>query len=106
MPLHFERADRQAEAPSWLCQPAMRRIEGLFSCVVQRVCGVLRDIDDPVKRRVLAKDAAGGRSTSYSLVESRPERCGRFYGAAVIAQPAVPNGRKASSAGIFAITVR
>lgn len=30
----------------------------------------LRDIDDLVKRGVLAKDAAGGRSTSYSLVES------------------------------------
>jgi len=30
----------------------------------------LRDIDDLVKRGVLAKDAGGGRSTSYSLVES------------------------------------
>jgi len=29
----------------------------------------LRDIDDLVKRGVLAKDPAGGRSTSYSLVE-------------------------------------
>jgi Fic family protein len=29
----------------------------------------LRDIDDLVKRRVLVRDAAGGRSTSYSLVE-------------------------------------
>ena len=29
----------------------------------------LRDIDDLVKRRVLSKDAAGGRSTSYSLAE-------------------------------------
>jgi Fic family protein len=28
-----------------------------------------RDIDDLVKRGILAKDAAGGRSTSYSLVE-------------------------------------
>jgi Fic family protein len=28
----------------------------------------LRDIEDLMKRRVLAKDAAGGRSTSYSLV--------------------------------------
>jgi Fic family protein len=28
----------------------------------------LRDIDDLVRRGVLAKDAAGGRSTSYSLV--------------------------------------
>ena len=27
-----------------------------------------RDIDDLVKRGMLAKDAAGGRSTSYSLV--------------------------------------
>jgi Fic family protein len=31
----------------------------------------LRDIDDLVKRGVLSKDAAGGRSTSYSLVELR-----------------------------------
>ncbi|MGO9006912.1 MAG: Fic family protein [Beijerinckiaceae bacterium] len=30
----------------------------------------LRDIDDLVRRGILAKDAAGGRSTSYSLVES------------------------------------
>ena len=29
-----------------------------------------RDIDDLVKRGVLRKDAAGGRSTSYSLVGS------------------------------------
>jgi Fic family protein len=29
----------------------------------------LRDIDDLVRRRVLTKDAAGGRSTSYSLAE-------------------------------------
>jgi Fic family protein len=27
----------------------------------------LRDIDDLVKRGILTKDAAGGRSTSYSL---------------------------------------
>jgi Fic family protein len=31
----------------------------------------LRDIDDLVKRGVLARDAAGGRSTSYSLVEGK-----------------------------------
>ena len=29
-----------------------------------------RDIADLVKRDVLAKDAAGGRSTSYSLIET------------------------------------
>jgi Fic family protein len=29
----------------------------------------LRDIDDLLKRGVLARDAAGGRSTSYSLVQ-------------------------------------
>jgi Fic family protein len=29
----------------------------------------LRDIDDLVAKGILAKDAAGGRSTSYSLVE-------------------------------------
>jgi Fic family protein len=29
----------------------------------------LRDIDDLVRRGVLARDAAGGRSTSYSLLE-------------------------------------
>jgi Fic family protein len=29
----------------------------------------LRDIDDLVGRRILAKDSAGGRSTSYSLTE-------------------------------------
>jgi Fic family protein len=29
----------------------------------------LRDIDDLVKRGILVKDAAGGRSTSYSLVD-------------------------------------
>ena len=28
----------------------------------------LRDIDDLVKRDILAKDAGGGRSTSYSLL--------------------------------------
>ncbi len=28
----------------------------------------LRDIDDLIKRGVLAKDAGGGRSTSYALV--------------------------------------
>jgi len=28
-----------------------------------------RDIDDLVKRGILAKDAFGGRSTSYSLTE-------------------------------------
>ena len=28
-----------------------------------------RDINDLVKRRVLVKDDAGGRSTSYSLIE-------------------------------------
>ena len=30
----------------------------------------LRDIDDLVKRGILRRDAAGGRSTSYSLAES------------------------------------
>ena len=30
----------------------------------------LRDIDDLVRRGILAKDAAGGRSTSYSLAET------------------------------------
>jgi Fic family protein len=34
----------------------------------------LRDIDDLVERGVLAKAPGGGRSTSYRLVESRPER--------------------------------
>ncbi len=29
-----------------------------------------RDIDDPSKRGILQEDAAGGRSTSYSLVET------------------------------------
>ena len=29
----------------------------------------LRDIEDLVRKGVLAKDSAGGRSTSYSLVE-------------------------------------
>jgi Fic family protein len=29
----------------------------------------LRDIDDLVRQDILIKDAAGGRSTSYSLVE-------------------------------------
>jgi Fic family protein len=28
----------------------------------------LRDIDDLIKKEVLARDAAGGRSTSYSLL--------------------------------------
>ena len=28
-----------------------------------------RDIDDLIKREILSKDEAGGRSTSYSLVE-------------------------------------
>lgn len=32
-----------------------------------------RDINDLVTRGVLARDAAGGRSTSYSLVESSAE---------------------------------
>jgi hypothetical protein len=30
----------------------------------------LSDIDDLVEKGVLAKDAAGGRSTSYSLVDA------------------------------------
>ncbi|MGY3572895.1 hypothetical protein [Bradyrhizobium sp. USDA 4504] len=30
----------------------------------------LRDIEDLVAKGILAKDAAGGRSTSYSLVEA------------------------------------
>ena len=34
-----------------------------------------RDINDLVKRGVLAKDAAGGRSTSYSLIEP-PQKTG------------------------------
>jgi Fic family protein len=33
-----------------------------------------RDIDDLINRGVLKKDAAGGRSTSYSLVTGSPER--------------------------------
>jgi Fic family protein len=33
----------------------------------------LRDIDDLVKRGVLVKDAAGGRSTSYSLAQAGDE---------------------------------
>ena len=33
----------------------------------------LRDIDDLVEKGVFAKDAAGGRSTSYSLVELESE---------------------------------
>jgi len=37
----------------------------------------LRDIGDLVRKRVLAKEAAGGRSTSYSLVAPpQPERAG------------------------------
>ena len=34
----------------------------------------LRDIDDLLKRGILVRDAAGGRSTSYSLVEG-PAKC-------------------------------
>jgi hypothetical protein len=33
----------------------------------------LRDIDDLLKQGVLVRDAAGGRSTSYSLVPLPPE---------------------------------
>ena len=32
-----------------------------------------RDITDLVQRGILAKDPAGGRSTSYSLVEPEPK---------------------------------
>lgn len=35
-----------------------------------------RDINDLVKRGVLTKDAAGGRSTSYSLLESAEKENG------------------------------
>jgi Fic family protein len=31
----------------------------------------LRDMEDLVRKKVLVKDAAGGRSTSYSLVEMK-----------------------------------
>jgi Fic family protein len=36
-----------------------------------------RDIDDLIKRGILQKDAAGGRSTSYSLVLSDADQIGR-----------------------------
>ena len=37
-----------------------------------------RDIDDLIKRGVLVKDAAGGRSTSYSLAEVTAPRSVRI----------------------------
>jgi Fic family protein len=37
---------------------------------------VLRDIDDLVSKGVLAKQAAGGRSTSYALVVDETTRSG------------------------------
>jgi Fic family protein len=37
----------------------------------------LRDIEDLVRKRVLTKDAAGGRSTSYSLVAPAQRERGR-----------------------------
>ena len=33
----------------------------------------LRDIEDLIRKRILVKDAAGGRSTSYSLAETKLE---------------------------------
>ncbi|WP_316214551.1 Fic family protein [Bradyrhizobium sp. SZCCHNR2035] len=36
-----------------------------------------RDIDDLIKRGILQKDAAGGRSTSYSLVLGEPDQTNR-----------------------------
>jgi hypothetical protein len=36
------------------------------------VADALRDIDDLVRRGILVKEAAGGRSTSYSLAEVAP----------------------------------
>ena len=36
-----------------------------------------RDIDDLIKRGILKKDAAGGRSTSYSLVLGEPDQTDR-----------------------------
>ncbi|MGC2222754.1 MAG: hypothetical protein WA624_10495 [Methylocella sp.] len=32
-------------------------------------CTASRDIDDLLTRKILAKEAAGGRSTSYSLAD-------------------------------------
>lgn len=37
----------------------------------------LRDIDDLVKRGILVKDSAGGRSTSYSLAQTDPNNLSR-----------------------------
>src|SRR5271156_4029250 len=36
----------------------------------------LRDIDDLIEKRILRRDAAGGRSTSYSLIDSVDKRGG------------------------------
>ena len=33
----------------------------------------LRDIEDPIRKGILTKDMAGGRSTSYSLATISPE---------------------------------
>ncbi len=74
--------DRHAAAPFNERQRAMfgRLFDGftgkLTTSKWARICKcsqdtALRDIDDLVKRGVLAKDAAGGRSTSYALVDRK-----------------------------------
>ena len=57
-------------------QPAARRVRGQAHLIEMgearrsaRQDTASRDINDLVRRGILAKDAAGGRSTSYSLVE-------------------------------------
>jgi len=45
----------EAAVRGWLA----RRVRGLPNC----------DIDDLIRKKVLVKDAAGGRSTSYSLMK-------------------------------------
>ena len=56
-------------------QPAAERLEGkltLSKWAELAKCSqntALRDIEDLIRKKVLVKDAAGGRSTSYSLGE-------------------------------------
>jgi len=45
----------------------LRESCGDYPCFLRRQDTASRDIADLVERRILTKDTAGGRSTSYSL---------------------------------------
>ena len=77
----FVELDKLAEYAAWV-EMLLDGFEGKLTTVKWAKIAncshdtALRDIQDLIERRILTKDPAGGRSTSYSLLETAGSSAG------------------------------